>query len=147
MKRAVALTAALTANLRRWFWSANGCRSNSSRNLEFEVGLECKSAPQPNKARCKSLVRFRRVVLEFDGELWYNVATGRCEQRPERMVEMYSPKNGFTKRTHGLRSTYVDGCRCHACTWANRVYFGAYRARKSRVPYGLIAESEDASFS
>ena len=32
-------------------------------------------------------------------------------------------------RTHGLRSTYVHGCRCDACREAERVYKAHYRSR------------------
>jgi hypothetical protein len=34
-------------------------------------------------------------------------------------------------RTHGLRSTYVDGCRCDECRKAERDYRRALRKRKS----------------
>lgn len=34
-------------------------------------------------------------------------------------------------RTHGIRATYVVGCRCEDCTTANAVYMkGHYRARR-----------------
>lgn len=32
-------------------------------------------------------------------------------------------------RTHGLRATYVDGCRCALCREANRAYHLRYRNR------------------
>ena len=34
-------------------------------------------------------------------------------------------------RTHGIRSTYVHGCRCDACREAEREYRRTYRARRS----------------
>lgn len=38
--------------------------------------------------------------------------------------------NRKTTRTHGIRTTYKNGCRCTACTEAERVYKAEYRARR-----------------
>jgi hypothetical protein len=36
-------------------------------------------------------------------------------------------------RTHGIRATYVNGCRCPECRQAERDYRRAYRARKRQT--------------
>lgn len=40
----------------------------------------------------------------------------------------------FEKRTHGIRATYVDGCRCTDCIQADRDYqrLRRYKAREAR---------------
>jgi hypothetical protein len=40
---------------------------------------------------------------------------------------------GCRTRTHGLRSTYVNGCRCDACREANTIY-GRGRYRSTSTP-------------
>lgn len=44
-------------------------------------------------------------------------------------------------RTHGLRATYTDGCRCGPCTAANTRYFNARRQRGQVPPGGAHGAS------
>lgn len=62
-------------------------------------------------------------------------AEARLVQRMREGRPMIGFRNGRTPiivahRTHGLRSTYVDGCRCDACTDAEADY--SYGRRRSR---------------
>lgn len=49
--------------------------------------------------------------------------------------------------THGLRRTYQHGCRCDACTAANRAYSTRYRQahRVGRPPLGTHVPGTEAA--
>ena len=57
-----------------------------------------------------------------DGDRWPGNKTARRGRGPEpRPLD----------EIHGLRGTFVNrGCRCHACTEANRLYQTNYRRRQ-----------------